>query len=121
MISSQKAFFNGKNWRKKYWRTCVDVCRAISKFSQEEKIISEGVLKNIIDRLHFLQGVGLGYVTLARRAHTLSGGESQRIRLATQIGTQLEGIIYVLDEPSIGLHPRDNDMLIKNLKKLATL
>ncbi|MBB1554390.1 excinuclease ABC subunit UvrA [Candidatus Gracilibacteria bacterium] len=91
------------------------------EFSQEEKIISEGVLKNIIDRLHFLQGVGLGYVTLARRAHTLSGGESQRIRLATQIGTQLEGIIYVLDEPSIGLHPRDNDMLIKNLKKLATL
>jgi uvrABC system protein A len=91
------------------------------EFSQEAKIISEGVLKNIIDRLHFLQGVGLGYVTLARRAHTLSGGESQRIRLATQIGTQLEGIIYVLDEPSIGLHPRDNDMLIKNLKKLATL
>ena len=91
------------------------------EFSQEEKNISEGVLKNIIDRLYFLQGVGLGYVTLARRAHTLSGGESQRIRLATQIGTQLEGIIYVLDEPSIGLHPRDNDMLIKNLKKLATL
>ena len=60
-------------------------------------------------------------MTLARRAGTLSGGESQRIRLATQIGTRLEGIIYVLDEPSIGLHPRDNDMLIANLKRLATI
>ena len=60
-------------------------------------------------------------MTLARRANTLSGGESQRIRLATQIGTRLEGIIYVLDEPSIGLHPRDNDMLIANLKKLADI
>ncbi len=60
-------------------------------------------------------------MTLSRRANTLSGGESQRIRLATQIGTRLEGIIYVLDEPSIGLHPRDNEMLIKNLKRLATI
>ena len=65
--------------------------------------------------------MGLNYITLARRANTLSGGESQRIRLATQIGTRLEGIIYVLDEPSIGLHPRDNDMLIENLKKLAKI
>lgn len=60
-------------------------------------------------------------MTLSRRANTLSGGESQRIRLATQIGTRLEGIIYVLDEPSIGLHPRDNDMLIANLKRLAQI
>lgn len=74
-----------------------------------------------MERLEFLSGVGLDYVTLARRANTLSGGESQRIRLATQIGTRLEGIIYVLDEPSIGLHPRDNEMLIKNLKRLARI
>lgn len=89
--------------------------------SASEQIITKGILKNIIDRLEFLQGVGLGYVTLSRRANTLSGGESQRIRLATQIGTRLEGIIYVLDEPSIGLHPRDNDMLIQNLKKLVEI
>ena len=78
-------------------------------------------MKNITERLEFLSGVGLDYVTLSRRANTLSGGESQRIRLATQIGTRLEGIIYVLDEPSIGLHPRDNEMLIKNLKRLASI
>jgi len=75
-------------------------------------------MKNISERLEFLQGVGLSYMTLSRRANTLSWWEAQRIRLATQIGVKLEGIIYVLDEPSIGLHPRDNDMLIKNLKKL---
>lgn len=90
-------------------------------FSSEEKQIVEGILKNITERLEFLSGVWLDYVTLSRRANTLSGGESQRIRLATQIGTRLEGIIYVLDEPSIGLHPRDNEMLIKNLKRLATI
>ena len=65
-----------------------------------------------------MEGVGLSYITLARKSATLSGGEAQRIRLATQIGVKLEGIIYILDEPSIGLHPRDNDMLISNLKKL---
>lgn len=86
-----------------------------------EKIISENIFKNITERLEFLAWVGLGYMTLSRRANTLSGGESQRIRLATQIGTRLEGIIYVLDEPSIGLHPRDNDMLIANLKRLASI
>lgn len=91
------------------------------QLSQTEKKISQGIIKNISDRLTFLQWVGLAYVTISRRANTLSGGESQRIRLATQIGTELEGIIYVLDEPSIGLHPRDNDMLIVNLKKLAKL
>ncbi len=91
------------------------------ELSESEKTIAKGILKNVVERLEFLQWVGLGYVTLARRANTLSGGESQRIRLATQIGTRLEGIIYVLDEPSIGLHPRDNDMLIANLKKLAEI
>lgn len=86
----------------------------------EEKIVRD-IKKNVVERLEFLSGVGLDYVTLSRRANTLSGGESQRIRLATQIGTRLEGIIYVLDEPSIGLHPRDNDLLIANLKKLAEI
>jgi excinuclease ABC subunit A len=89
--------------------------------SKEHEHIAKPILKNIRERLEFLAGVGLDYVTLARRAGTLSGGESQRIRLATQIGTRLEGIIYVLDEPSIGLHPRDNDMLIANLKRLAEI
>ncbi|MCH2189161.1 excinuclease ABC subunit UvrA, partial [Candidatus Gracilibacteria bacterium] len=89
--------------------------------SDSQKIIAEKVLKNAIDRLTFLKGVGLGYMTLSRNAGTLSGGEAQRIRLATQIGTKLEGILYILDEPSIGLHPRDNDMLIENLKKLKDL
>ncbi len=90
-------------------------------FTTEEKQIVGAIMKNITERLEFLAWVGLEYVTLSRRANTLSGGESQRIRLATQIGTRLEGIIYVLDEPSIGLHPRDNEMLIKNLKRLATI
>ncbi|MCK9272823.1 excinuclease ABC subunit UvrA [Candidatus Gracilibacteria bacterium] len=91
------------------------------KLNETEKIISKNIFKNICERLEFLGGVGLDYITISRRANTLSGGESQRIRLATQIGTKLEGIIYVLDEPSIGLHSRDNNMLIKNLKKLASL
>lgn len=89
--------------------------------STTENKIAKNVLKNIIERLEFLSWVGLDYMTIARKSNTLSGGESQRIRLATQIGTKLEGIIYVLDEPSIGLHPRDNDMLIENLKKLRDI
>ncbi|QFR39758.1 excinuclease ABC subunit UvrA [Candidatus Gracilibacteria bacterium 28_42_T64] len=88
--------------------------------SSEGKIVKK-VLKNAIERLEFLTGVGLHYMTISRKAGTLSGGEAQRIRLATQIGTKLEGIIYVLDEPSIGLHPRDNNMLIENLKKLRDI
>jgi excinuclease ABC subunit A len=86
----------------------------------QSKIV-EPILKNIRERLEFLRGVGLEYMSLSRRAQTLSGGESQRIRLATQIGTRLEGIIYVLDEPSIGLHQRDNDMLIQNIKRLVEI
>lgn len=89
------------------------------KLGKEEAQVAKNVLKNVRERLSFLQGVGLDYMTLSRRANTISGGEGQRIRLATQIGTQLEGIIYVLDEPSIGLHPRDNDMLIQNLRRLT--
>jgi len=86
--------------------------------NNEQKTIAQKVLQNINERLEFLEWVGLSYMTLDRRANTLSGWEAQRIRLATQIGVKLEGIIYVLDEPSIWLHPRDNDMLIHNLKKL---
>ncbi len=86
-----------------------------------DKIIGEPLLKEIIARLEFLEEVGLGYLTLDRASGTLSGGESQRIRLATQIGSGLTGCIYVLDEPSIGLHQRDNDKLIQNLKKLRNL
>jgi excinuclease ABC subunit A len=88
------------------------------KLNSEQEKVAQKVMKNIMERLEFLEWVGLSYMTLSRRANTLSGWEAQRIRLATQIGVKLEGIIYVLDEPSIGLHPRDNDMLIKNLKKL---
>lgn len=86
--------------------------------SKEDQKIVDKVHKNICERLDFLEWVGLSYMTLSRRSNTLSGWEAQRIRLATQIGVKLEWIIYVLDEPSIGLHPRDNDMLIANLKKL---
>jgi len=91
--------------------------RDLSLNSEQQKV-AEKVMKNITERLEFLQGVWLSYMTLSRKANTLSGGEAQRIRLATQIWVKLEGIIYVLDEPSIWLHPRDNDMLIANLKKL---
>lgn len=92
----------------------------ISLTSNQEKI-AKNVLKNITQRLDFLAWVWLEYMAIARKSNTLSGWESQRIRLATQIWTQLEGIIYVLDEPSIWLHPRDNDMLIDNLKKLRDI
>ncbi|OQX11177.1 MAG: excinuclease ABC subunit A [Desulfobulbaceae bacterium A2] len=83
--------------------------------------IAEPILKEIADRLSFLQGVGLGYLTLARRAGTLSGGEAQRIRLASQIGSRLAGVLYILDEPSIGLHQRDNDRLVRTLVELRDL
>ena len=86
-----------------------------------EKTIAKDILRNIHERLEFLSGVGLDYMTLSRRTGTISGGEAQRIRLATQIGTRLEGIIYVLDEPSIGLHPIDNDRLITNIRRLADI
>lgn len=83
--------------------------------------ISEPILKEIRERIKFMQDVGLGYLELGRAANTLSGGEAQRIRLATQIGSGLQGVLYVLDEPSIGLHQRDNDKLIKTLKHLRDL
>jgi len=91
------------------------------KFTAQQKQIAKGVLKEISDRLYFLNNVGLVYLTLSRSAATLSGGEAQRIRLATQIGSNLTGVLYVLDEPSIGLHQRDNSKLIDTLKKLRDL
>ena len=88
------------------------------EFTETEKIISKEIIKEIKARLGFLENVGLEYLTLARKAGTLSGGEAQRIRLATQIGSALVGVLYILDEPSIGLHQRDNTKLIATLKKL---
>ncbi len=89
--------------------------------SEKDQKIAERILKEITERLHFLKSVGLGYLTLSRMAGTLSGGESQRIRLASQIGSGLTGVLYVLDEPSIGLHQRDNDQLLATLKRLKSL
>ncbi len=91
------------------------------KLTKTEKSIAESIIKEILGRLHFLLDVGLNYLSLSRRAGTLSGGESQRIRLATQIGSGLSGVLYILDEPSIGLHQRDNDKLIATLKNLRDL
>ncbi len=91
------------------------------ELSARDHMIADGILKEIRERLGFLQNVGLEYLTLARSASTLSGGESQRIRLATQIGSALTGVLYVLDEPSIGLHQRDNEKLIATLKRLRDL
>ncbi len=91
------------------------------KLNTQEKIIGERIIKEVISRLSFLHKVGLGYLMLARSAHTLSGGESQRIRLASQIGSQLVGVLYILDEPSIGLHARDNSKLLETLLYLRDL
>ena len=90
-------------------------------FSESEELIAKPILKEIRERVKFMQDVGLGYLELGRAANTLSGGEAQRIRLATQIGSGLQGVLYVLDEPSIGLHQRDNDKLIATLKHLRDL
>ncbi|MGM9910945.1 MAG: excinuclease ABC subunit UvrA [Lacticaseibacillus absianus] len=89
--------------------------------SEQEAVIAKPILKEVRDRLNFLVSVGLDYLTLSRSAGTLSGGEAQRIRLATQIGSNLSGVMYVLDEPSIGLHQRDNDRLIASLKRMRDL
>lgn len=91
------------------------------QLSEKEQIIAERIVKEIKARLGFLTSVGLGYLSLARSAATLSGGESQRIRLATQIGSSLMGVLYILDEPSIGLHQRDNEKLLNTLKQLRDL
>ncbi len=92
-----------------------------TKMSQKNKMIAEQIVKELNSRLQFLIDVGLSYLTLSRSAGTLSGGESQRIRLATQIGSGLTGVLYILDEPSIGLHQRDNEKLLNSLKKMRDL
>jgi excinuclease ABC subunit A len=117
---------NGKNI---YDVVKMDIAKAFEFFQEyesvpktkKEKLISEKIVKEIKERLKFLLDVGLDYLTLDRTATTLSGGESQRIRLATQIGSKLSGVLYVLDEPSIGLHPRDTEKLINTLKELRDL
>lgn len=106
--------------------TELSVARVMNFFNElalsaHQKMIADRIIKEISDRLKFLNNVGLNYLTLNRSASTLSGGEAQRIRLATQIGAQLLGVLYVLDEPSIGLHQRDNDRLIGTLKNLRDL
>ena len=95
--------------------------QSTERLAERSMYIGKEIIKEIESRLRFLALVGLDYLTLDRRANTLSGGESQRIRLATQIGTRLTGVMYVLDEPSIGLHPRDNDRLLQTLRELTDL
>ena len=99
----------------------LEVLNKDLKFSPEEEMIAAPILKEIRERVKFMKDVGLGYLELGRAANTLSGGEAQRIRLATQIGSGLTGVLYVLDEPSIGLHQKDNDKLINTLKHLRDL
>lgn len=89
--------------------------------TEKEKVIADQILREVKSRLSFLSNVGLEYLTLSRNAMTLSGGEAQRIRLATQIGSGLVGVLYILDEPSIGLHQRDNDRLLATLKGMRDL
>ncbi|HSA94377.1 MAG TPA: excinuclease ABC subunit UvrA [Terriglobales bacterium] len=106
--------------------TSLPVSRAIEaarkvRLNQRETLIAGRVLREVVERLEFLNAVGLGYISLDRSAATLSGGEGQRVRLATQIGSRLRGVLYVLDEPSIGLHARDNDRLLKTLESLRDL
>ena len=114
---------DGKNI---YEVTCMSIKDLLKsyetlKLSEEQKQIANLVLKEINERLSFLSNVGLEYLTLSRSAGTLSGGEAQRIRLATQIGSHLTGVLYVLDEPSIGLHQRDNEKLIKSMQEMRDL
>jgi excinuclease ABC subunit A len=109
-----------------YELTCLSVEQLLLDLRElplnaRERAIGEPVLKEIVDRLSFLESVGLGYLTLARTSGTLSGGEAQRIRLASQIGSRLAGVLYILDEPSIGLHQRDNRKLIHTLEELRDL
>lgn len=98
----------------------IDFVKGLT-LTEKEQIIGEEIIKEVIERLNFLKSVGLGYLTLSRSSGTLSGGESQRIRLATQIGSSLMGVLYILDEPSIGLHQRDNEKLLGTLKHLRDL
>ncbi len=116
-------YINKKNI---YQVTCMSIKELLKfftnlKLTKEQKEIANLIVKEITERLNFLSNVGLGYLTLSRSAGTLSGGEAQRIRLATQIGSKLTGVLYVLDEPSIGLHQRDNELLIHSLLEMRDL
>ena len=102
-------------------RQWVEKLQLKGRMSQREGEIARDLLPEIKSRLEFLEQVGLGYLTLDRGAPTLSGGEAQRIRLAAQLGSNLQGVCYVLDEPTIGLHPRDNGILLGALAKLSAL
>ena len=118
-------FIDGKNISQVSALTITDLAKWIemlpNKLNERQKSIAGEILKEISSRIKFLIGVGLGYLSLDRPSMTLSGGESQRIRLATQIGSQLVNVLYILDEPSIGLHQRDNQLLIQSLKKLRDI
>lgn len=116
-------YINGKNIYDMTDMAIGDLLKFVKnlKLKNEEKEISNLILREIISRLEFLDNVGLSYLTLTRSAGTLSGGEAQRIRLATQIGSKLSGVLYVLDEPSIGLHQKDNERLINSLKEMRDL
>jgi len=113
----------GKNIHDFTTLSVLDELKWVEELSltEQQHLIADRILKEINDRLSFLRSVGLGYLTLSRAAGTLSGGESQRIRLATQIGSSLMGVLYILDEPSIGLHQRDNDKLLATLRNLRDL
>ncbi len=113
----------GKNIREVTGLTVREALEFLARLtlSEREELIAHQILKEIKSRLQFMADVGLDYLTLDRPANTLAGGEAQRIRLATQIGSQLTGVLYVLDEPSVGLHPRDNARLIATLKRLRDL
>jgi len=101
---------------------CLSFVKSLDeKLSEREKVIAKLIIREIVERLTFLESVGLNYLTLTRQSGTLSGGESQRIRLATQIGSSLMGVLYILDEPSIGLHQRDNEKLLATLKHLRDI
>lgn len=126
-LEALHVFLESKDAQKNIFDICkMTVAQALDfftklKFSKEKKQLSEAILKEVIARLSFLSSVGLNYLNLNRLTASLSGGEAQRIRLATQIGTGLVGICYVLDEPTIGLHPRDNAQLIETLKNLSAI
>lgn len=116
-------FVGGKHLGEVSQMTCTDAIDFVKTLdlTEKERAIARLIIKEIEDRLGFLVNVGLDYLTLSRAAGTLSGGEAQRIRLATQIGSSLMGVLYILDEPSIGLHQRDNDRLIETLKQMRDL
>ena len=121
--SSLSVFIGGKNIVEVTNETVGNLHTFFNELelSERQAEISSQINKEISSRLGFLVNVGLDYLTLSRSAGTLSGGESQRIRLATQIGSQLMGVLYILDEPSIGLHPRDNSRLLSTLKTLRDI